>query len=92
MGLAARRTSSLRNGGSKTFALHPCHVLVGRVRKRERAQGKDPVTRHDARGADPSVTAELRDTCPIQQEANDMAAQLEHNVATNRYEKSNGKQ
>lgn len=37
-------------------------------------------------------TVELWDTCPIQQEANDMAAQLEHNVATNRYEKSNGKQ
>lgn len=37
-------------------------------------------------------TAEFWDTCPIQQEANDMAAQLEHNVATNRYEKSNGKQ
>lgn len=78
MGLAARRTSSLRKGGSKTFALHPCQVLVGRLRQREKAQGiKDRVTRHDARGGKPTgATAELRDTCPIQQEANDMAAPI----------------
>lgn len=46
--------AELARAARDAFAVHTCHVLVGRLRKRERAQGiKDRVTRHDAKGGSP---------------------------------------
>lgn len=92
-GFGGEANVQLAQRGSKTFARYPCQVLVGRLRQREKAQGiKDRVTRHDARGASPRARRRNSGT-PAQFSKKQMTwqPQLEHNVATNRYEKSNGK-